>query len=220
LGLFRFWAAGSFAGMSIDGPREGWYSRGYLPHCDEAGLVQAITFRLADSLPATVLQRWEWELAALSEADRKTERHRRIEDWLDAGHGACWLRDSRIARLVEDVLLCFDGERYRLLAWVVMPNHVHLLVETVEGWPLEKLMFSWKNWTAKEANKRLHRRGAFWQREFHDRYIRDGRHFAAAMQYLEQNPVKAGLCGTVEEWQWGSARRRREIPGSVLEKLL
>jgi putative DNA methylase len=198
--------------MSIDGPRDGWRSRGYLPHCDQPGLVQGITFRLVDSLPATVLQRWELELAALSEEDRTTERHRRIEDWLDAGHGACWLRELRIAQLVERVLLHFDEERYRLLGWVVMPNHVHVLVETVAGWSLKELLFSWKNWTAKEANKRLRRRGAFWQREYHDRYIRDGPHFDSAMQYLEQNPVKAGLCVRAEDWRWGSAWRRWEKP--------
>jgi putative DNA methylase len=206
--------------MSTDGPRDGWHSRGYLPHCNHPGLVQSVTFRLADSLPAAVLQSWEAELAVLPEQERTTERWRRIEDWLDASHGACWLRHPRIAELMENALLHFDGTRYHLLGWVVMPNHVHLLLETIPDWPLENLIFSWKSWTAREANKVLRRNGVFWQRDYHDRYIRDGEHFDSAMQYLEQNPVKAGLCGRAEDWRWSSARRRPEIPESTIEKLL
>ena len=205
--------------MSTDAPHCGWHSRGYLPHCDQPGLVQAITFRLIDSLPAAVLQRWESELATLRETARAMERKRRIEDWLNAGHGACWMRDPRIARVVEDTLLHFDGERYRLLGWVVMPNHVHVVAETIEGWPLSKILYSWKSWTAKEANKLLDRTGAFWQREYHDRFIRDGRHLDAALRYMEQNPVKAGLCTRAEDWPWGSARRRPEIPPSAIEMI-
>ena len=202
--------------MGTNAPHTGWASRGYLPHCDLPGLVQAITFRLIDSLPAEVLQRWEMELAAVAETARSKERRRRIEDWLDAGHGACWLRDPRIASVVEETLLHFDGERYRLLGWVVMPNHVHVLTETMTGWPLAKILYSWKSWTAKAANKLINRNGAFWQREYHDRFIRDGRHLDAAMRYLEQNPVKAGLCAQAEDWRWGSARRRPDIPPSAI----
>ena len=205
--------------MSTDAPHSGWHSRGYLPHCDQAGLLQAITFRLIDSLPAAVLQRWESELATLRETARAMERKRRIEDWLNAGHGACWMRDPRIARVVEDTLLHFDSERYRLLGWVVMPNHVHVVAATIEGWPLSKILYSWKSWTAKEANKLLDRTGAFWQREYHDRFIRDGRHLDAALRYMEQNPVKAGLCTRAEDWPWGSARRRPEIPPSAIEMI-
>ena len=113
----------------------GWYSRDYLPHFDRPGLVQGITFRLADSMPAEVIAGWRNELAHLAEGEQKAEFQRRIADYLDAGHGECLLRDERIARIVEDALLHFDGERYRLIAWVVMPNHVHSLAEMRDGWP-------------------------------------------------------------------------------------
>ena len=186
-----------------------WHSRGYLPHCDAPGLIQGITFRLHDSMPRAVLEQWEREMEALPETQREIERQRRIAAYLDAGHGACWLRDARIAEVVENALLHFDGERYRVLAWVVMPNHVHVLAEMHEGWPLSKLVYSWKTWTAKRANEILARSGTFWFREYHDRFIRDETHLANAKAYIEENPVKAGLCASKEEWPWGSARRER-----------
>ena len=188
----------------------GWYSRDYLPHFDRPGLIQGITFRLADSMPAEVIAQWRDELAHLPEGEQKAEFQRRIADYLDAGHGECLLRDPRIARIVEDSLLHFDGERYRLLAWVVMPNHVHALAEMHATHTLAEVVHSWKSFTAHEANKLLGRKGEFWQREYHDRYIRDGEHLEFARNYIERNPVKAGLCAKAEDWQWSSARRERK----------
>jgi putative DNA methylase len=187
----------------------GWYSRDYLPHFDQPGLVQAITFRLDDSMPAEVLARWRDELAFLPDEKSKAELQRRIADYLDAGHGECLLRDPRIAKIVEDALLHFDGERYRLLAWVVMPNHVHVLIETREGWPLAGLAHSWKGFVAHEANQLLGREGAFWQREYHDRYIRNEKHLGFARNYIAQNPVKAHLCVNAEDWRWSSMWKGR-----------
>ena len=97
-----------------------WYSRNYLPHCDVPGLVQMITYRLVDALPKEVLVR----LAAEKNPAKKREK---IEAWLDRGQGVCWLRDPRCAVIVEQALHYFDGQHYRLLAWCVMPNHVHVL---------------------------------------------------------------------------------------------
>jgi len=206
--------------MDTPRPHLGWHSRDSLPHFDQPDLVQAITFRLADSLPAEVLQQWEVEHRKLGENRRDLERRRRIEQYLDAGHGACWPGQPEIAQVVETALLHFDGARYRLLGWVVMPNHVHVLAEMLPGFPLGDVMYSWKAFTAKEANKILGRSGPFWQREYHDRYIRDGDHFAKAMRYLEDNPVKAGLCAAPEDWPWGSARRRAELPPPSIQSVL
>jgi REP element-mobilizing transposase RayT len=186
-----------------------WFSRGYLPHFDLPNLVQSITFRLADSLPQTVLEEMARELAAYPEAKRQTERERRIAASLDAGHGACWLKDPRVATLVENSLLHFDGQRYRLLAWCVMPNHVHAMVETKEGFQLSEIVHSWKSFTANEANKILGRTGDFWQREYHDRFIRDDDHYRNAMVYIENNPVKAGLAKSAEAWRYSSAWEHR-----------
>jgi len=195
-----------------------WRSRDYLPHIDSPGLIQSITFRLADSLPQGVLDRWSAELADKSEADRQTAREQRIAQWLDQGHGACHLQDRRIAELVEDALLHFDGERYRLLAWCIMPNHVHVLIETVPGHGLDSVLHSWKSFTAKEANRLLERTGPFWQVEYHDRFIRDDAHFANATRYIENNPVKAGLVTSGEDWRWSSAWKGRKGQAGRLEK--
>lgn len=180
----------------------GWHSRGYLPHFDMPGTVQAVTFRLADSLPAHVVAR----LTSMEDSPAKRKLR---EEWLDRGRGACWLRRPELARLVEDALLHFDGERYRLRAWCMMPNHVHVLFE-VGTTPLGEIVKNWKGYSAREANKVLGRRGAFWEEEYWDCYMRDERHFRETVRYLENNPVKARLTKTPDprEWPWSSARRR------------
>jgi putative transposase len=183
---------------------KGWYSRGYLPHLDTPDVIQSVTFRLADSLPAGVA-------AAFYDSE---EPERDLDDTLDRCIGACHLNDDRIADLVERAMLHFDGERYRLLAWCVMPNHVHALVEPVPGFALADVVGGWKSYTAKAANKLLKRDGAFWQREYFDRYIRNERHYAIALAYIENNPVKAGLAREANLWRWSSARYREEAGGT------
>ena len=181
----------------------GWTSRGYLPHFDQPNLFQSITFRLADALPTHVVA------AMVNDPDIRTDeqRHARVEAYLDAGHGVCHLKDARIGKLVEDALHFFDGQRYALLAWVVMPNHVHTLIETREGFPLRRIVHSWKSYTAKAANRLLCRSGPFWYSEYFDRYIRDERHYLTAIAYIHNNPVKAGLVADAMDWQLSSARQ-------------
>ncbi len=177
-----------------------WYSRGYLPHFDEPGLIQVITLRLWDSLPAKIVEQLEKD--SLEDSAKRA----RTEEYLNAGYGACYLSDPRIARLVENALLHFDGQRYRLIAWVIMPNHVHVLLEIFAGYPLDRVVHSWKSYTANEANKLLQRQGRFWFREYFDRYIRDEQHFANAVRYIHENPVKAGLVERAEDWEFSSAK--------------
>jgi len=190
-----------------------WRSRGYLPHFDQHRLVQSLTFRLHDAIPKAVVQSWKAELAwseDLPATDFRVVKLRTLTSrYEDAGHGACWLREERIATLVENALLHFDTQRYRLIAWCIMPNHVHGLVETAESWPLAKIVHFWKSYTSHEANRILGRAADFWFREYFDRFIRDDRHFAKAVDYIERNPVKAGLVSTREEWRWSSAWRHR-----------
>ncbi len=181
---------------------KGWYTRNRLPHCDAPGLIQAVTFRLADALPRAVLRR----LATLRD---ETEKRRQIEHFMDAGLGDCVLADPRCAEIVEQALHYHDGDRYRLLAWCIMPNHVHVLIEPAEGVPLARILHAWKSFTAKRINRLLGRSGQLWQRAYYDRYIRNDHHLAAVIRYIHQNPVKAGLAATPEAWRFSSARLRR-----------
>lgn len=106
----------------------GWYNRGYLPHADLPGLVQMITYRLADSLPSGALDQIGDELSSIPIQLQQVEKRRRIQQWLDAGQGCCLLRQAAAAECVVKTWQRFAGERYNLIAWVVMPNHVHVLI--------------------------------------------------------------------------------------------
>ncbi len=209
----------SLAGAVVPGsagvpPAARWRSRGYLPHFEGGSIPQFVTFRLADSLPSELLEQWRAELHRLPEREASAERRRRIEQWLDQGAGHAWLGDPRVASLVEEALLRLDGERYQLHAWVVMPNHVHVLFTPGHGWSLSAILHSWKSFTSKRANRILARCGKFWQEEYFDRYIRDQQHFQRAVEYIELNAVKVGLCELRQQWRFGSAALRAGRPRS------
>jgi len=205
-------------GARASRPPKGWHSRGYLPHCDRPGVIQSITFRLHDALPPDVTDRWKQELGWLdtlpADDSRAVELRIRIARYEDAGHGQCWLAREDVGHLVEDALLYFDAERYRLIAWCVMPNHVHVLIETFAGYPLGDVIHAWKSFTAKVANKLLGRAGDFWMADYYDRFIRDEDHLAAAIAYIENNPVKAGLVHRAEDWRFSSAAARKDAGGT------
>ena len=203
----------------------GWHERGYLPHCDKPGLIQFVTFRLWDSMPAS--RRGEWEhllsINTRSDAPRSSarddtlhsgarsiasrEQRIKLENYLDHGLGECFLRDPRIAALAESAMLHHHGQRFRMLAWVVMPNHVHALVE-VWTVPLSKIVQNWKSIIAVQANKLLGRTGRYWQPEYWDRFMRDAEQALKAIHYIENNPVKANLCRSPNAWPFSSARFR------------
>ena len=209
----------------------GWHERGYLPHCDFPGLVQFVTFRLADSMPES--RRGEWEHLLKIEDDR--EKRTKLEEYLDCGVGECHLRDPRIAKLAEDAMLHFHNERYELLAWCVMPNHVHVLVH-VWNWPLWKMVQNWKVRVENQRRKLLlaeHRAPARpvsdsdineprrcsalqWQREYWDTFMRDEEQERTAIRYIENNPVKTKLCRLPTEWPFSSARFRDEYAWLVI----
>ena len=192
----------------------GWYTRGYFPHADAADTIQNITFRLDDAVPAKVVEKWKIELAWRERLDANDpvnlELEARIAEYEDGGYGECWLGKPEIANLVEEALLYFDEERYKLLNWCVMPNHVHALLKQMEGHQLGRVMQSLKSFTARRANELLNRRGAFWQRDYFDRYIRNEEHLYRTRRYIENNPVKAGLVRRPEEWRWSSAWKGRD----------
>jgi REP element-mobilizing transposase RayT len=182
---------------------KGWHTRGYLPHYDKPGTLQMLTFRLADAMPAS--RRHEWE--ALRRIEDERERRTKLEAYLDLGYGECVLKDPRCAAAVEEVVFRFDGERYRLAAWAVMPNHFHVLVE-IWTITLGELTKAWKGVSACKMNRILGRAGQLWQEDYWDRYIRDEEHFRKARLYIESNPVKAGLARMAAEWPWSSANAK------------
>lgn len=190
----------------------GWYSRGYLPHYNNTGTIQSVTFRLADSLPQSKLREIEEELSKVAPAKMDSERRKKIEAWLDAGMGCCALRHPGLADLMQETLLKWDGDRYSLFAWCIMPNHVHVLMETIS--PLSRIVQSWKSFTGRWALEKNAELGlgvpgnALWMREYWDRYIRDGDHFDNVRAYIERNPVAAGLCKQASDWPWSSASSR------------
>ena len=183
-----------------------WYSRGYLPHYDGGQIIQFVTFRLADSLPQNVIDAYR------NQVEQKIisviEYHRKIDKYLDAGNGTTYLTDGRIAQSIEETLYKFNGEKYKLHSWVIMPNHVHLLLAPLENVSLATILHSIKSFTAGFANKLLDRKGRFWSPEYFDRYIRDHEHYEKTVAYIENNPVKAGLCKKPNEWRFGSAAGR------------
>jgi REP element-mobilizing transposase RayT len=181
----------------------GWYSRGYLPHFDPGASLQFVTYRLADALPADVV-------ATLQAAESKDAKHsEHIDGVLDRGYGSCVLRGEH-ADLVIENWRHFDGRDYRLHAFVVMPNHVHILVDIVGSMNLSRIVQRWKSFTSKQLLARATVRAAFpdrrlWQPEYWDRFIRNEAHYRATVDYIAQNPVKAGLTPTAQAWPWSHA---------------
>jgi putative DNA methylase len=177
----------------------GWYKGKSLRHFDAEERAQFVTTRLADSMPQDLLKKWR------KDAKSDSDFRKRIERFLDNGYGECWLRREAVAAMVETALKFHHAKFYLLIAWVIMPNHVHFLLQPLRGKHLDTILHSFKSYTAHEANKILGRAGQFWQHESFDRYIRDHRHFKAVIRYIENNPVKAGLCSVPEEWRFSSA---------------
>jgi REP element-mobilizing transposase RayT len=188
--------------LDPDGP---WRSRGYLPHYDDNFTTQFVTYRLADSLPQKLIAKYRSQLQ-LGEIE-DIEYYRRIELALDKGSGENFLGLFEVASAVEENLLRFDGSRYHLHHWVIMPNHVHLMLTACDGHNLASIVHSLKSFTANRANRILKRKGSFWAVEYFDRYIRNAAHYGNAVSYIHRNPVKAGLCDAAEDWHFGCASR-------------
>lgn len=128
-----------------------------------------------------------------------------IDQYEDAGIGECLLRDDSIAQIVQDTLLFNHQKKYELICWCIMPNHVHTLIAPVEGMSLSEIMYDWKSYTTHAINKALNRKGKLWMMEYFDRYIRDNDHFQKVVNYIHNNPVKAGLVADSADWRWSSA---------------
>jgi putative transposase len=182
-----------------------WHERGYLPHRDEPGLTQFVTFRLYDSFPESLRSEWQqlWEI------EDDSRRRAELEAYLDKGAGHCYLRQPEVSRIVEDAFRFFDGVRYNLRAWVIMPNQVHVLFK-IKTTSMAEIVESWKKYTAQKINRLLKRRGAFWAKDYFDTFIRNEEHERKTKRYIENNPSKAKLVLDPKEWLWSSAHLRDE----------
>jgi putative transposase len=175
-----------------------------LPHWQQAAATYFLTFRLADSLPKSLLEAWRDEREAwlklrptpLSSGD-EAEYHRlfssKIDQWLDAGHGDCLLASPSVQEIVTDALCHFDRDRYELASWVIMPNHLHVCLILHPDWKLEKIIFTWKRRTAGSINQHRGTSGPVWMPDYFDRLIRDRSHFENVIRYIRRNPEKARL---------------------------
>jgi len=187
-----------------------------LPHWSQAGALCFLTWRTVDSLPKDGLDRWfadraRWLVSHGIQPDDPQWRNRlerldfklvrdfldafwnRWHDALDAGHGACVLRRSELSALVADSLMHFDGDRYEVLDYVVMPNHVHLLAVFPDEAAMLTQCESWKHYTAVQINRRLGQRGRFWQADGFDHLVRTEAQFEYLRKYIRDNPQRARL---------------------------
>ena len=191
--------------LCYDAPQMTYYERN-LPHWQPHHAEIFLTWRLCGSLPAEVVARLRLERVAgrqFARAERFLEKN---------SAGPLWLQDRRIAELVEATLLRGDKElgQYSLIAYVVMPNHVHLLIEPRD--PIGRITNGLKGVSAREANRVLGRTGQpFWQDESFDHWVRTPGERSKIISYIEHNPVKAKLCARPVEWLWSSAGRRTSV---------
>ncbi|WP_035609833.1 transposase [Haloferula sp. BvORR071] len=190
-------------------------THGHLPHWDQEGATYFITWRTADSIPLATWNRWrqlrlQWlqihgidpsvpnwrkHLEELPEAQRRDFRRfaKDLESEIDSCHGTCPLRNPACAKIVADTLQQPDGVSYLLGDFVVMPNHVHLLVGAM---PRDKMLHQvtcWKKWSALQINRVLDRKGRLWQDESFDHLVRDRAAFERYRRYIAENPLKAKL---------------------------
>jgi REP element-mobilizing transposase RayT len=187
-----------------------------LPHWSQAGTVCFVTWRTADSMSTEILQKWhrdrvEWlqdhgidpqradwrdllrDLGSATTREFLNTFANRWHDALDTGYGACVLRDLALAGIVARSLYHFDGQRYLLLDFVIMPNHVHLLATFPDEDAMLKQCESWKHFTATQLNRRLQDKGRFWQADGFDHLLRSEEQFQYLRRYIADNPAKAGL---------------------------
>ena len=176
------------------------FYRRHLPHWFPDQSIIFVTWRLAGSPPPPTP-----EILTAASTGRIPFRVR--DEWLDHGTtGPFWLRDERIAQMVQDALRYGSAVRraYDLLAWAIMPNHVHVVLKPHV--PMPDVMRWLKSRTSRVANRMLERTGAFWQDESFDRWIRSPGELDEVIRYVEANPVKAGFVTSAENWPWSSAR--------------
>ena len=188
----------------IDEQRAVKTTKRHLPHWEQPGATYFVTFRLVDSVGREVLDQWReeralwlkvhqqpWDWKTAREYMRRFEEER--EQWLDQGHGSCLLKDSRARQIIAKTLNHFDRDRYVIDAFVVMPNHVHIVLKPFGANSLSTILHSWKSFTSNEINRLTKRSGPLWMTETFDTIVCDSAHLDSCRSYIEQNPEKAHL---------------------------
>lgn len=216
-----------------------------LPHYQPPGYAFFVTFRLANSLPTKTIIELKKErakeleqIASIQSKNEKKERYKKyISDYfgkfdklLDgSATGPKWLSEPEVSKVVQDSIHFRDGKEYDLIAYTIMPNHVHLVIKPIldklvdrsaasiktaeaetnrvmrssaSHYILTKILQDLKSKTALKGNKLLNRSGAFWQHESYDHVVRNDKELRRIVNYIIMNPMKAGLCETAEEWLW------------------
>ena len=179
-------------------------SQNRLPHWRQGQSAYFVTYRLHDSIPEVLMDKWrsqreEWiaEHPRPWSTNTEMDYHKRfstaIDRHLDDGHGSCLLREPANAGIVAGAFDHDDPRNYLLHAWVIMPNHVHVLVSPGESGSLSRIVAGWKRYTGTRINVRTGASGAFWQKDYFDRLIRDWDHFMNVARYIRRNPEKAKL---------------------------
>lgn len=176
-------------------------------HWDVQGSYQFITWRLADSLPEEVVARYNEERLSEDEIVRRSA-FKQIDVSLDKCHGECPLKHPLAAREVLESLKRHAGNHYDLCAFVVMPNHVHVILHTIPGTALKDIMRLVKGGSAHGINAAFNRHGRVWQPDYFDRLIRDPQQLEQTRHYIHWNPVKAKLCVAPEHYPFSSANPR------------
>lgn len=178
-------------------------ARQNLPHWSQTGRTYFVTYRLADSIPQSTIRAWReeldiwreqhpepWDDATLAEYDRFFTRK---EEWLDAGYGACLIAGREIRALVEENLRHFDGDRYILDEFVLMPNHVHVIVKPLGDYKLSHILHSWKSYTSKQIIKQTGAPAPIWMNESFDHIVRSWEQLQHFRTYIRNNPKTGNL---------------------------
>ncbi|MBC8870619.1 MAG: transposase [Planctomycetes bacterium] len=217
------------------------FSRRRLPHWDQPGATYFVTTCLLGSIPAQGLAEIERVRRRLQRQPRpadvpsddwKTRQWKRVfvanEEWLDCKPAVRYLVDDRLAAEVVRSLKHFDGERYDLVAWAVMPSHLHWVFRPRDEWvqslgaaakdrsPRRRIQHSVNLHTALECNRLLRRTGGFWQRESYDHCVRDEEELERIVAYIHANPVRAGLVERATDFRFSSAREHALREGNIV----
>ncbi len=194
-----------------------------IPHINANNHLQFITYRLSDSLPHNIVEKIKQDISLFDEDKKTTERIKLVEKYSDKGYGASFLIHPNIADLIITNLKFHNLIKYELISWVIMPNHIHILIKQMND-NIGDIVKSWKSYTSKiilkQSNILFEKKGLYqpnvkvlndilnsrniWYKGYWDRYLRNEDEYWRCVEYIHNNPVKAKLVESAKEWQFSS----------------